>query len=190
MRAALAGKTKLVLVLLLAACVCGCVSRRDASSGLDQTVQAEQAVSGDPDFDDFEEFEEEKTAEVSDPLQGYNRFMFKVNDKLYVWVVRPVAQGYEFVLPERARVSVKSCFNNLLFPRRFLNSLLQLKFKKSGIELARFGINSTIGLVGLFDPASAWFNLEASDEDFWRYMVLVTAFPLSFPSSVNRLCRT
>ena len=118
-------------------------------------------------FDD--EFEDEFGAaekEVFDPLSGYNRVMTDFNDSLYVWVLDPVARGYRWVLPYAARRGVKNFFHNLLFPLRFVNNALQLKIKNAGEEFLRFSINSTIGILGFWDPAKEWFDLEAHEEDF------------------------
>jgi len=87
-----------------------------------------------------------------------------VNDKLYRWVLKPVAKGYKFVVPDPVRVSVRNFFLNLGTPIRAVNALLQGKFGDMGMELARFGINSTIGMAGLFDPAKE-FHPTRKDED-------------------------
>jgi len=116
-----------------------------------------------------EEFENEfgdAEKEVFDPLSGYNRVMTDFNDNLYVWVLDPVAKGYRWVLPYAVRSGVKNFFHNLLFPLRFVNNALQLKIKNAGEELLRFSINSTIGILGIWDPAKEWFDLEAHEEDF------------------------
>ena len=152
----------LFLILFSTFYATGCAS---TAIGVDAATTGQNAVVAD-EFNEFDEFDESAAPEFYDPLEGYNRFMFSVNDKLYVWVLRPVSGGYAFIVPEPARVSVKSFFKNLLFPVRFVNNLLQLKFKKSGMEIARFGINSTLGLAGLFDPATAWFHINESKEDF------------------------
>lgn len=103
---------------------------------------------------------------LSDPLRHYNRFMFRVNDKAYVWVIKPVARGYAWVVPRPVRISVKSFFTNLGFPARFVNNTLQGKFGRSWTEVERFGINTTMGLLGFFDPADAWFEIKPAPEDF------------------------
>ncbi len=117
-------------------------------------------------FDLEEEFEDVSAKKVFDPLSGYNRFMTNANDKFYFWVAKPVANGYRKVVPESPRRAIVRFFNNLLFPVRFVNNLLQLKFKRSVIEMARFGLNSTVGILGFTDPAKNWFDLEAYPEDF------------------------
>ncbi len=64
--------------------------------------------------------------EVPDPLQGFNRAMFTVNDRLYFWILKPVGQGYAAVVPETGRVGVRNFFRNVMFPVRFVNSVLRL----------------------------------------------------------------
>jgi phospholipid-binding lipoprotein MlaA len=117
-------------------------------------------------FDQFEEFEETPTDSGFDPLEKYNRFMTQVNDKLYVWVLKPAAQGYSKIVNEPLRMAISRFFKNLYFPVRGVNNLLQLKFKRAGIEAARFGLNSTLGFFGFFDTAKLNFNLDAYPEDF------------------------
>lgn len=116
------------------------------------------------DLDD--EFDEESVQQVFDPLSGYNRFMTHVNDKLYFWVLKPVAKGFALVIPEPGRLAIHRCFKNVLFPVRLVNNLLQLKIKRAGIESARFGVNTTIGILGFSDPAKSWLNLDEYNEDF------------------------
>ncbi len=103
---------------------------------------------------------------LPDPLRGMNRFDYKVNDKLYYWVLRPAARGYKWLVPEGGRVAVRRLFSNLGAPGRSINCLLQGDLKGSGTELARFGVNSTIGVLGLADPAKAWLKLKIRNEDF------------------------
>ena len=100
-----------------------------------------------------------------DPLSGYNRFMTNVNDKAYTYVLQPVANGYRTVTPEFFRDGLGNVLDNLLFPIRFANNLLQLKFENSAIELSRFLINSTIGVAGIFDVADSQFGLKEKKED-------------------------
>ena len=83
--------------------------------------------------DEFEnDFDSEfggKVTEVFDPLSGYNRLMTTFNDKVYVNVLIPVSKGYANTVPETARIGIDNFFNNLMFPVRFVNNLLQLKFQ-------------------------------------------------------------
>lgn len=143
-------------------------------------------------FDDFDEFEEEGEDEGArideaafDPLSGYNRVMFKVNDKFYVWVWDPVARGYRWVLPEEVRVSIGRVFRNATTPVRFVNDVLQLEIDKAGVELGRLLVNTTLGLGGLFDPADSWFGWDApASEDLGQTLGsygVGEGFPLVLP---------
>jgi phospholipid-binding lipoprotein MlaA len=136
---------------------------------LEQTGQDPANGSADAfdDFDEFDEFEGETGSKpLADPLSGYNRWMTGVNDKLYFWALKPVATGYAKVTPAVARRSVGRFFNNLGYPLRFVNNLLQLKVKRAGVETARFVVNTTVGVAGFADPARWWMDLEAYPEDF------------------------
>ena len=145
-------------------------AQENAPASSEAVPEAEVAADTDEEEEGFDdEFEDEFGAaekEVFDPLSGYNRVMTDFNDSLYVWVLDPVARGYRWVLPYAARRGVKNFFHNLFFPLRFVNNALQLKIKNTGEEFLRFSINSTIGILGLWDPAKEWFDLEAHEEDF------------------------
>lgn len=140
---------------------------------------------------DFEDpFAEEEEVEIADPIEPFNRAMFWVNDKLYFYLLKPVARTYR-VVPEGGRKSVGNFFSNLAFPIRFVNSTLQLKFGTAGNELRRFLLNSTVGVAGLFDPA-AQNGWTATEEDFGqtlgRYGVghgIYLVLPFFGPSSLR-----
>lgn len=102
---------------------------------------------------------------VSDPLEPVNRAVYHFNDKLYCWLLRPVAKGYRFVAPTPVRESVDRFFSNVKYPVRGVNNLLEGRFKSAGIETARFVVNTTVGVGGLFDPATRW-NLKKQPADF------------------------
>ncbi|MBU1169140.1 MAG: VacJ family lipoprotein [Proteobacteria bacterium] len=102
---------------------------------------------------------------VPDPLEPFNRLMFKVNDKLYFWGLKPLAQGYKAVTPLFFRKGVKNAFLNIGMPIRFVSSLLQLKIKGAGVELSRFIINTTVGIGGVWDPADKYLGLKPYKED-------------------------
>jgi phospholipid-binding lipoprotein MlaA len=128
------------------------------------------AVAGNgDDYGDIEvsQGEKETRIEIADPLEPFNRAMYHFNDKLYFWVLKPVAQGYGKVVPEPARVSVGNFFKNLAFPIRFINCLLQANFAGAAAELGRFTINTLWGIGGLLDPASSKeIQLSKQDQDF------------------------
>lgn len=110
--------------------------------------------------------ETSKMESAPDPLERLNRVAFQFNDKMYFWVLKPVSQVYGIFIPPGIRVCIRNGFDNLRFPTRFVNNVLQGKFKAAGIETARFVINSTMGLAGFFEAASQEFNLPPPfDED-------------------------
>lgn len=90
-----------------------------------------------------------------DPLQGMNRATFSFNEKLDKYAIKPIAQAYTFVTPQFARDRVTNFFSNIGEVSTFTNDTLQANFKLSAIALGRFAINTTVGVLGLFDPASS-----------------------------------
>jgi len=102
----------------------------------------------------------------TDPLEPFNSAMFKFNVDLDQYVVTPVAKGYSYVMPEPARQSVNNFFRNVGVIPRFANNLFQLHPYNAANELARFGINSTLGVAGLFDVADSWFGMKQHNDDF------------------------
>ena len=114
---------------------------------------------------------------VRDPFQPYNRGVFVFNDKAYYYVIRPVYKGYNKVVPEKARLSVRNFFSNIRMPGRFLNCLFQGKINGAATELARFVINSTLGLGGLFDPAKSLLHLDKQNEDFGQTLAKANMGP-------------
>ena len=102
----------------------------------------------------------------SDPLAPFNERMFWFNLKLDHYILHPIAQGYADIAPRPVRESVGHFFSNVNFIPRFANNLFQLRFPEAGGELARFGINSTLGVAGFFDVADKWFGLKEHPNDF------------------------
>jgi phospholipid-binding lipoprotein MlaA len=134
----------------------------------------------------------ESQAVTPDPLAGFNEPMFTFNLKLDDWVLRPVAKGYSFIAPEPVREGVGRFFDNVRVIPRFANNLFQLKLVEASTEVARFGINSTIGLAGFFDPAQELFGLQEHPDDFGltiRYYNIPTGpyvmLPFFGPSTVG-----
>jgi phospholipid-binding lipoprotein MlaA len=134
----------------------------------------------------------EETAIAADPLKSFNRAMFQFNDKLYFYVLKPVAKGYKAVLPEPVRVSVRNALSNARMPVRVVNCVLQGKFCHTANELARFAVNTTFGIAGLFDPAKSFLKIEKHDEDFGQTLgfygmkeVIPITWPFLGPSNVR-----
>jgi phospholipid-binding lipoprotein MlaA len=91
---------------------------------------------------------------VSDPLEDTNRRVYKFNAQLDQYVLVPVVDAYQFVVPSFLRRRVTSFFLNLAEISIFTNSVLQASPSKATPTLGRFMINSTVGLFGLFDVAT------------------------------------
>lgn len=100
-----------------------------------------------------------------DPIEPVNRVSFEVTDEGMRWIVVPLSRGYRVILPEPARRSVSKFGANLAYPVRLINTLLQGKFIGARDETGRFVINTTVGILGLFDPAKRW-GIEPWKEDF------------------------
>ncbi len=103
---------------------------------------------------------------INDPLEPMNRLFFQVNDRLYYWLLKPVADGYAWLLPRELRLCFGNFFTNLTAPIQLANALLQFDLKNSGVVLARFTLNSTLGVYGLVDVAESEFKLPAKRTDF------------------------
>lgn len=117
-------------------------------------------------IEEWEEFPEDKYMNaIADPLEPFNRAMYHFNDKLYFWVLKPVAIGYKAVAPEKVRVGVKNFFYNLRFPIRFINCLLQGKMEGAGNEVRRFVTNTAVGLGGFIDIATNKLEIKKYEED-------------------------
>ena len=107
---------------------------------------------------------DEGAGEEYDPWEPMNTNIFEFNRQVDRFVLKPVAKGYNFVMPDLVQVGISNIFSNLQFAPRFLNNVFQGKLKGAGIEVGRFLINSTAGLGGFFDVAKH-VDLVTSDED-------------------------
>jgi phospholipid-binding lipoprotein MlaA len=104
-------------------------------------------------------------ADPRDPWESFNRSAFKFNDALDRAIAKPVAKAYVKVTPRVVRTGVSNALSNLSTVPTIINDTLQGKMRQAGRDSARFLLNSTLGLGGLFDPATA-AGLENNDEDF------------------------
>lgn len=102
---------------------------------------------------------------VYDPFESFNRHMFAVHEAIDKAVLEPIARGYRTITPRPVRSGVTNFLSNLDSPVIFANDVLQGKFHRAGVTAARFGVNSTIGVLGFFDPARG-MGLEHHDGDF------------------------
>lgn len=154
--------TSRLLLLVAAALLANCTStkRTAATSSTDaaasssahaasplvkknQTTDEKPAAAADDDLDEY------ALTDIADPLEGLNRATFRFNDRLYYIFFRPVSKGYEKVLPERVRMGIYNAFENVRFPARFVNCVLQGKFKRAGKETGKLAVNTIAGLGGL-----------------------------------------
>lgn len=114
-----------------------------------------------PDPAVVDELDDYAGVNISDPLEPVNRVVFKFNNGLYDYVLRPVSKGYTFVVPSPARTGIRNFFENIRFPVRFVNSALQGKFKRAGLETGKFAVNTVAGVGGLFRVSDRVTSLAA-----------------------------
>jgi phospholipid-binding lipoprotein MlaA len=103
--------------------------------------------------------------EINDPFEPVNRGIFAFNDAADKYVLRPVAVGYQWLLPGFLRTGINNFFDNISYPVDILNALLQGKPTQFASDSARFLLNSTVGLAGILDPATV-AGLAKNNEDF------------------------
>lgn len=118
----------------------------------------------------------DQSAGVHDPLEGYNRAMYKFNDAVDTAVLKPVAKGYDAVVPDPISQGVSNFFSNLNDITVIINDLLQGKFAQAGRDTHRFVVNTTVGVGGIFDVASLT-GLNKNNEDFGQTLGVWGAEP-------------
>jgi phospholipid-binding lipoprotein MlaA len=139
----------------------------------------------------LDEVRDQRFADVADPWEGFNRRIYRFNFYFDKYLFLPVVNSYEFVTPTFLQERISSFYNNIGEVKNITNSLFQLKGTESATTLGRFVTNSTVGIGGLFDPATK-FGLKRHDEDFGKtlgywgagsgsYLVL----PIFGPSSLR-----
>lgn len=104
------------------------------------------------------------TANGPDPGRGWNEPVFEFNDSLDVYILGPVARGWDWVLPDFVVTGIDNFFRTMDLPRTFANDLLQAKPVDAGHDVARFVVNMTAGVVGLVDVAT-WIGIRENQED-------------------------
>jgi phospholipid-binding lipoprotein MlaA len=172
-----------------------------SSPGIDQEGVPHQTTLDESEFDDFfddEQFEDSQSHEVADPLYYLNYAMYIVNDNLYFYFLKPVANGYKAVMPTPARKGIRNFFHNLLFPVRFVNHLLQWKLEQASDEIGVFLVNSTAGILGFNQVAQTRLNMHTKNEDLGQtlgsyglkegfYLVLPVLGPATFRDALGRV---
>ena len=137
-----------------------------ATTNAVDTVQAESGdqPADDPFFDPFARSDEAAGGEEYDPWEPVNTKVFEFNRQVDRWVLKPVAQGYNAVVPNPLQIGISNVFYNIRFPSRFINNLAQGKLAGAGTEVGRFLLNSTFGFAGLVDVARE-LNITTPEED-------------------------
>jgi len=107
----------------------------------------------------------EYAVDVYDPLEGMNRRIYTFNYYFDKFIYLPVVNTYEFILPDYVEDRVSNFVDNIFEFNNFTNNLLQLKIRSTAITLGRFLVNSTIGIAGLWDPATD-MGMVRQTEDF------------------------
>lgn len=100
-----------------------------------------------------------------DPLEPMNRKLYAFNNALDTYGLKPIAQGYAYVVPRTVRNHIGDVLSNMHTPVVFINDILEAKSRRAGDSLVRFVVNSTIGLGGIFDVASGW-GYQPHEADF------------------------
>jgi phospholipid-binding lipoprotein MlaA len=135
--------------------------------------------------------------DYSDPLEPLNRVTFRINDLGDKYLLRPVAKGYERIMPAFIRTGINNFFDNLNYTIDIANALLQGKFKQAASDTGRLALNTTLGFGGFLDPATD-AGLAKHDEDFGQtlavwgvpagpYLVVPLFGPKTFRSGVGTL---
>jgi len=130
-------------------------------------------------------------ATEDDPWEGFNRVVFKFNDTLDIYALKPIAQGYQFITPQFLEDGIHNMYRNVGDVRNLANNVLQVKPHAAGVDTARLLMNTIVGVGGFFDVGTK-MGLQRNDEDFGQtlgywglssgpYLVL----PLLGPSTVR-----
>lgn len=134
----------------------------EATSAPQSTEKAGDSSPDEP-FDPFAKPGEDGIEEY-DPWEPLNTKFFEFNRQLDRVILKPVAKGYNYVVPNFVQIGISNVFYNSRVTPRFMNNLFQGKFKGASIEAGRFVINTTVGIGGFFDVAQR-FNLTTPEED-------------------------
>lgn len=143
---------------------CGSTQKKDSGSVTVTAMETSGAAKEKTEISN-DDADEEKDLVISDPWEGFNRKIFAFNDLFFKYLLKPVAQGWNFITPAFLRQGVYNFFNWAYTPGRLVSNLLQAKFAGVGRETAQFAINGTVGLAGFYDASKEIFSLEQTNED-------------------------
>ncbi len=187
------GKNALYTVaLMLVLLASGCATKPDAG-----------AMNLEPPMHTVEKFVDpnvEYAVDVYDPLEGFNRNMYTFNYYFDEYFFLPVVGGYQYVMPDYAEERVSDFVDNVFEFNNFVNNLLQFKVKETGLTVLRFVVNTTVGIAGLWDPATD-IGLTRQSEDFGQtlghygvgdgpYLVLPVFGPSNFRDTTGLITDT
>jgi phospholipid-binding lipoprotein MlaA len=181
-------------LLLLLTCVSGFADQTNPAKTR-PTNSSHKTPATNPPAASGEELANGPAPKVNDPFERINHTTFRLNDSLTVHAVKPLAHGYEHIVPHAVRTSLSNFFDNLDFPIRFGNDVLQGRFVRSGQEAGKFVVNSTVGIGGLFrasDHVSSLADVPAEDFGLtlghWGFSTgPYLVIPLLGPSTVRDL---
>ena len=138
------------------------------------SAMAEDETSVDPDAEYdalFDEDWDDVPTGYADPYEKSNRDIFAFNRQVDRWVLDPVTRAYRYVVPKPVRSALSRVFINLGSTKTLANDLLQLEWIDAGVTTTRFVVNTTVGIVGLFDVA-AKMGLAGHESDFGQTLAL------------------
>ena len=138
------------------------------ASGCSVTPKVDPDIAYEPPKHKVEDYLKETVVyagDVYDPWEGFNRRAYTFNYYFDKYLYLPVVKTYEFITPNYVEKRVSNFVDNVFEFNNFTNNLLQWKLKRTGITLARFLVNTTVGIAGLWDPATGW-GMPRQTEDF------------------------
>ncbi len=147
--------TLYTIALMLVLFISGCATKPDSANLEPPMYPVEDYVKSDVEY----------AIDVYDPIEGFNRNMYTFNYYFDEYVFLPVVSGYQYITPDYAEDRVSDFVDNVFEFNNFVNNLLQLKFKETGLTVLRFITNTTVGIAGLWDPATD-MGIERQSEDF------------------------
>ncbi len=134
------------------------------AQGFSASAAIDERTGTAPDFNDYDEY---APVQVYDPLEGFNRRVFIFNDWTYTHVLTPVVTGYEFVVRPPVNQAIGNFYDNIRYPIRLVNALLQGKFSRADLETRQFVVNTLGGLGGFIRQSETIPSLaRLPNEDF------------------------
>ncbi len=150
------GRTRLLVAAAGAILIAGCSTLPVTTGPVEPPMRR---------YEDFVKPGQPNMLEVKDSVEGFNRGSYRFNYYFDEYLYRPVVRGYEIIMPDYLEDRVSSAIDNLNEITNLTNNLFQFKLKAAGVTVSRFVINSTVGVAGLWDPATR-FGLKRQTDDF------------------------